>query len=297
MAARNEAARREAMADLEDGEEPVRNGRKNGKGSDDEDDEISEEDDDDSSSSDGGAEDSDNAMEVDKPDEQEQEPASNERTKQTERILAPAEVRAHLRRLFKNEAPILSLIYAPHGPLATEILAASSLPTSSPFDAPDPSSSSSVPRASADIFFMEVISVPPTRFRPAATMGDLVFENPQNSLLNSILRQTFVVRDQNLLLAEVNAIVDHKASAAARAAEGKQPLEKTRVYTMLLESLIGLQVAVNSMIDSTKNPMVMRNGKLPPMGVKQMLEKKDGLFRKNMMVCFLSSFLDLVYLL
>jgi hypothetical protein len=28
----------------------------------------------------------------------------------------------------------------------------------------------------------------------------------------------------------------------------------------------------------------MRQGKLPPSGVKQLLEKKEGLFRKNMMV-------------
>jgi DNA-directed RNA polymerase I subunit RPA1 len=32
----------------------------------------------------------------------------------------------------------------------------------------------------------------------------------------------------------------------------------------------------------------MRMGKLPPAGVKQGLEKKEGLFRKHMMVCLLS---------
>jgi len=37
-------------------------------------------------------------------------------------------------------------------------------------------------------------------------------------------------------------------------------------------------------MDSNKNPQIIRYGKLPPAGVKQTLEKKEGLFRKHMMV-------------
>lgn len=218
--------------------------------------------------------------------------------KQTERIVPPDEVRAHLRVMFKREAAIVALLYAPHGPLATTAAASSSSSSSSR----SISSAPSHPKASADIFFMEVVSVPPTRFRPAATMGDQVFENPQNSLLNGILRQTFVVRDLNLALAGANAQAELDArggaqeevalvGAGAGGANGNgygnggpRKVDKTRLYTQLLESLINLQIAVNSMVDSTKNPMVVRQGKLPPPGVKQMLEKKEGLFRKNMMV-------------
>lgn len=47
--------------------------------------------------------------------------------------------------------------------------------------------------------------------------------------------------------------------------------------------MLNLQVCVNSLIDSTKNPMIVRGGKEPPAGIKQVLEKKEGLFRKNMM--------------
>lgn len=43
-------------------------------------------------------------------------------------------------------------------------------------------------------------------------------------------------------------------------------------------------IAVNSFMDSNKNPTPTFQGKLPPQGVKQLLEKKEGLFRKNMMV-------------
>lgn len=276
---RSKAAQKAALDELEDGEEPVVSGKRNNgkeRESDSEQDEESDDSDD---------------MEVDQDAadievEEEVEVEVNIKKRQTERIIPPDEVRAHLRRLFKNEAAIVALLYAPHGPHATALLSATTGAAYSPFN-PHVASSSTTPRASADIFFMDVITVPPTRFRPAATLGDQVFENPQNSLLNGILRQTFIVRDLNNSLAAANAVVDHKAAAEAAAllvAAGRQPMDKIRIYTLLLESLINLQVAVNSMIDSTKNPVVLRDGKLPPMGVKQMLEKKDGLFRKNMMV-------------
>ncbi|KAM0755051.1 DNA-directed RNA polymerase [Meredithblackwellia eburnea MCA 4105] len=180
----------------------------------------------------------------------------NSKQKQTERIVMPQEVRAHLRLLFQKESTLVSLLYAPHGPLIST--AKGSVAPAS---------------ASPDIFFMDVLSVPPSRFRPAAAMGDQVFENPQNSLLNAVMRQTLTVRDLNEAFARAQAPV-----------EGDKPeVDKNRLYLQLQESLITLQTSVNSVIDSTKNPMIVRQGKLPPQGVKQLLEKKEGLFRKNMM--------------
>lgn len=105
---------------------------------------------------------------------------------QTERIITPKEVRAHLRLLFQNEEDIATLLYSPHGPLST----------------------STSTKATPDIFFTEVVSVPPSRFRPAATMGDQVFENPQNSLLNLVLRQTFLVRDLSESLRNAGKVVE-----------------------------------------------------------------------------------------
>lgn len=190
------------------------------------------------------------------------------RVHQQERIVPPDEIRAHLRLLFKNELPIVTLLYAPHGPLASE---ASS------------SRTAAAPKASADMFFMDVVCVPPSRFRPASTMGDQVFENSQNSLLNMILRQTFLVRDRNVAFALACQTTVEEAVVEV-GANGRVKPDKNRIYTQLLESLIDLQIAVNSMMDSTKNPMPLRGGKLPPQGVKQLLEKKEGLFRMNMMV-------------
>ena len=60
-------------------------------------------------------------------------------------------------------------------------------------------------------------------------------------------------------------------------------VDTVRLYGLLLEAMLNCQIAVNSLIDSTKNPMIVRGGKEPPQGIKQVLEKKEGLFRKNMM--------------
>ncbi|GAA5979497.1 hypothetical protein JCM11641_005413 [Rhodosporidiobolus odoratus] len=227
-------------------------------------------------------EDEEDAMEVDagaaeaeEEEEDDEEAIGNIRGKQTERIVSADEVRAHLRRLFENEQELVSLIYAPHGPLAQA--SSSRIPRT----VPDLSASTAGrPAASADIFFMDVVSVPPSRFRPASTMGDQVFENPQNSLLNGILRQTLVVRDISDRLSRFTANPEDPEFLGA---DGKPRVDLSRATTQLYESMIDLQVAVNSMMDSGKNPMPLRQGKLPPNGVKQLLEKKEGLFRKNMM--------------
>ncbi|KAJ6628876.1 hypothetical protein B0H10DRAFT_2209314 [Mycena sp. CBHHK59/15] len=170
-----------------------------------------------------------------------------------ERVVTPEECRAHLRRLFHNEAVMCSLLYGRHGPFA-------------------PLSRDELSLASADMFFLDAVPVAPTRFRPAARMGDKLFEHPQNELLEKILKTSYRLRDQNISL---------------RAASQKTPdfdeVTRKKIMSSLLESLVQLQIDVNSFMDSSKNPAPMRMGKLPPAGVKQGLEKKEGLFRKHMM--------------
>ncbi|KAJ7648491.1 hypothetical protein B0H17DRAFT_1172276 [Mycena rosella] len=170
-----------------------------------------------------------------------------------ERVVTPEECRAHLRRLFHNEAIMCSLLYGRHGPFAAL-------------------SPNGLSLASADMFFLDAVPVAPTRFRPAAKMGDKLFEHPQNELLEKILKTAYRLRDQNLNL----------RAASQKTPEFDDVLRK-KIMTSLLDSLVQLQIDVNSFMDSSKNPAPMRMGKLPPAGVKQGLEKKEGLFRKHMM--------------
>lgn len=178
-----------------------------------------------------------------------------------ERVLTPEECRAHIRRLFFNDSEICSLIFGRHGPLATmnNSLSGKSL-------------------ASADMFFMDVIPVSPTRFRPPAKLGEILFEHPQNLLLTKVLNTSYRLRDLNVDLRALSVKgADVVASAVAAA-------DRTRILGHLIDSLVQLQVDVNSFMDSNKNPAPMKQGQLPPAGIKQGLEKKEGLFRKHMMV-------------
>jgi len=172
-----------------------------------------------------------------------------------ERVMPPEECRAHLRRLFYNEAVMCSLLFGRHGPFAPL------------------SSDRNFSIAAADMFFMDVLPVSPTRFRPPAKMGGTVFEHPQNELLGRVLQTTYKLRDLNVDLHQVSEKKPGYDEAACKS-----------VLSALLASLIQLQIDVNSFMDSNKNPQIARQGKLPPAGVKQGLEKKEGLFRQHMMV-------------
>lgn len=183
-----------------------------------------------------------------------------------ERILPVEEVRAHIREVFKNEPVITGLLYGRHG--------------ANVWENGRPGSALKPVTASADIFFMDVLPVPPTRFRPASKMGDSFFENPQNTLLSNVLTtgQTIVSLNNRLreyINAEKEDIEEEMVKIAVQ--------ERTRIFTQLLEAVFQIQHDVNSFMDSSKNPTPMRGGLLPPAGVKQTLEKKEGLFRKHMM--------------
>jgi DNA-directed RNA polymerase I subunit RPA1 len=128
------------------------------------------------------------------------------------------------------------------------------------------------------MFFMDVIPVTPTRFRPAARMGDDLFENAQNSLLNAVISAGIRVREINQNLLDFD-----RKDKSEELLEALKRLDRNRSFELLLEALVKLQHDVNSFMDSTKNPTIMAQGKLPPQGVKQLLEKKEGLFRKHMM--------------
>lgn len=179
--------------------------------------------------------------------------------KRSERVMPASEVQAHLHRLFQNEKALVSKIFSRHGPFPTS-------------------------EAMADIFFMSAIPVPPTRFRPAARMGDALMEHPQNELLGAVLQTSLKIRDYNNEMSALND-KDYAQTMANNSSLGADGVKiiRDRTYQRLLEELITLQHGVNSFIDSSKNPARLPQGREPTPGVKQVLEKKEGLFRKHMM--------------
>ncbi|KAH9898602.1 beta and beta-prime subunits of DNA dependent RNA-polymerase [Xylariomycetidae sp. FL2044] len=161
------------------------------------------------------------------------------------RYVSSMEVQARLQLLFEKEQEIMALIY-----------------NSRPHDKKLP----------ADNFFIQTVLVPPNKYRPEARQGDgAIAEAQQNSLYKQILAScSRIAQLHQEISAQAN---DPDPTSTAR----------RRDVTEMLEACVQLQDSVNSLIDRDRNPIRGAAGKRNEDGIKQKLEKKEGLFRKNMM--------------
>jgi DNA-directed RNA polymerase I subunit RPA1 len=93
--------------------------------------------------------------------------------------------------------------------------------------------------SSAACFFVQVLPVSPSRFRPSSVMGDKTFENPETVSLSSILKDCVAITELRL----------RKASADVT--------ESDRLLERMNEAWQTLQYHVNCLMDSaldTRNP-------------------------------------------
>lgn len=120
---------------------------------------------------------------------------------------------------------------------------------------------------SPDMFFMEAIIVPPNRYRMEDKTGDSIAESPKNSLYKGILNACDSMRQIS------NEMKGQENEAGYR----------RRNFDDLQNTWVNLQGAVNAVIDRDANPVQGKAGLTNADGIKQHLEKKEGLFRKNMM--------------
>ena len=162
-----------------------------------------------------------------------------------QRFVNPMEVKAALVLLFEKEQEILSLVYNSRLPSKKTYL------------------------VTCDMFFIETILVPPNKYRPEARTGDgEIAEAQQNSLYK-------------LILTSCDTIVQIYREINNPATDDRT--RRKRDYFDLQEAWVRLQESVNSLIDRDRNPVQGAAGKKNEEGIKQKLEKKEGLFRKNMM--------------
>ena len=115
---------------------------------------------------------------------------------------------------------------------------------------------------SADMFFMTNVLVIPNKFRPLAKQGaNQMMEAQMNGPLNR------VVNTANTL------------KSMMRHSRKDEDDPKKPTHAQLMQAGIALQETVNELID---NPPAA-TGPQRDQGIKQVLEKKEGLFRMNMM--------------
>ena len=153
------------------------------------------------------------------------------------------EVHALISDLFSKEKEIMELIYSPR-------LVKDTHPITS------------------DIFFIKTVLIPPNRYRPEARTGEgEIAEAQQNTLYKQILTQC------------------EKLNQVRKEMSGSAPDSsyRRRDFKDFQNIWVQLQDAVNSLLDRDRNPVQGLSGRKNPDGIKQILEKKDGLFRKNMM--------------
>ena len=178
--------------------------------------------------------------------ENEVEPAAKapkKNSQRTQEYILSSAVRNHLRRLFENESAILTLLFNVNG---------------------------SGIQLTADNFFFTVIVVPPTRYRPPVREGETIRESPQNTQLTRILNTCQRIAQLN---------VQREGETA------KNSTDKYRYLHQQIDAFVQLQLDVNSLVDSSGSQSLADrlSGRVPPPGIKQTLEKKEGLFRKHMM--------------
>ncbi len=174
--------------------------------------------------------------------------------------MAPVEVQMHMKLLWEAEPELATLIW---DKAAAAVQSSSLLPAEAAME------------AMADgwkTFFWRVLPISPSRFRPPSRNDDgTLAEHPQN--YNVIKIMNLDERIRTLLKGE--AAGDDEGAAT----DTLSPEALSRV----LSSWIDLQNAVNGYIDSSKEANARLGGNNVTPGIRQGLEKKEGLFRMHMM--------------
>ncbi|XP_041846202.1 DNA-directed RNA polymerase I subunit RPA1 isoform X2 [Melanotaenia boesemani] len=129
-----------------------------------------------------------------------------------------------------------------------------------------------------ELFFLELLVVPPCRYRPINRLGDQMFTNGQTVNMQAVMKDCGVIRKLLAIIAgeknsEETEAVEQTDQTFLAGIAGQTLTDK--LYNMWVR----LQSHVNIVFDSDMDKLMM--DKYP--GVRQILEKKDGLFRKHMM--------------
>ena len=194
-------------------------------------------------------------------DEDEEEEAKHDRKRPASSLnptfLTPTEVKEIARRLWEINAPLLDLIYPAdtarrHQRRQKGIGRAAAAVVSAP-----PAT------RGYKAFFVQTVPVAPNRFRPVNHVGDQTYEHAQNTLLAKL----------------INGNLDLLAAGAGRTTRPSAETEDPRLALgQTLRLWLDLQNSLNALFDSSTADET--HG---VQGIRQSLEKKEGLFRKNMM--------------
>ncbi|KFO72531.1 DNA-directed RNA polymerase I subunit RPA1, partial [Cuculus canorus] len=140
-----------------------------------------------------------------------------------------------------------------------------------------------------DMFFLDLLVVPPSRYRPVNRVGDRLFTNGQTVNLQAVMKDAKMIRKLLVFMAkeQCQPIKITEEEIQTETGENNEPLDHSFLTTIpgqtladkLYNAWIRLQTHVNIVFDSDMDKLMTE--KYP--GIRQLLEKKEGLFRKHMM--------------
>ena len=188
------------------------------------------------------------------------------------KYLHPEEVREHIKRLWNREKDLLGLIFG------------------NIFKKDKKSNIFTIESTGVDMFFIECILVTPNRFRPENRGGgDGVYLHQQSAMLVKILNISSEMRrissniSNNTKSNKKNSVInesDNKSISLSLKNKTTEMLESQIGFKDLVSKWIELQDTVNILYDGQKA------GKLQDKsitGIRQLIEKKEGIFRMKMM--------------
>ncbi|XP_066505483.1 DNA-directed RNA polymerase I subunit RPA1 [Hoplias malabaricus] len=138
---------------------------------------------------------------------------------------------------------------------------------------------------SPDMFFLQLLMVPPCRYRPINRLGDQMFTNGQTVNMQAVMKDNSIIQKLLALIAaeKAKSIEGTQLEQMLDVSESDQAFLVGLTGVTLADKLynvwIRLQSHVNIVFDSDMDKLMTE--KFP--GIRQLLEKKDGLFRKHMM--------------
>ncbi|XP_004642855.1 DNA-directed RNA polymerase I subunit RPA1 [Octodon degus] len=178
--------------------------------------------------------------------------------------LTPSSAREHLGAIWKNEGFFLNYLFLGLDDVGMES------------------------RFNPSVFFLDFIVVPPSRYRPVNRLGDQMFTNGQTVNLQAVMKDIVLIRKLLALMAQEQKLPSEVAALATDEEEDSSvSVDRSFLSVLPGQSLtdklyniwIRLQSHVNIVFDSEMDKLMME--KFP--GIRQILEKKEGLFRKHMM--------------
>lgn len=160
-----------------------------------------------------------------------------------------AEVREHFRLLWENEKEIIAKVFPVFSGL-TDLV------------------------CPLDICFSEVVMVPPSIFRPSRFMKGEKFNHPETTAYRNLLEASNIISLLNLTISDkkIDKSLDISMGKIMEAVRGRTLAEKVH------NAYLNLQARYNLIYDSES-----LGGEVNINGLKQLLEKKEGLFRMHMM--------------